>query len=131
MATLSKSDFIIRVNNRKCLTGILEWLKITDEKQIVNTIRAIDKMDRLGNEGVKSLLGKGRKDESGDFTEGADLPEDVIDDLQSQLKYDDEETFTYEEWSKEVGGDAYKDIQSLEDNFKLYDLKNVLVLVTL
>ena len=46
---LNKSDFIIRVNNRKCLTGIFEWLKITDEKQIVNTIRAIDKMDRLGN----------------------------------------------------------------------------------
>ena len=42
---LNKSDFIIRVNNRKCLTGIFEWLKITDEKQIVNTIRAIDKMD--------------------------------------------------------------------------------------
>ena len=58
--------------NRKCLTGIFEWLKITDEKQIVNTIRAIDKMDRLGNEGVKSLLGKGRKDESGDFTKELD-----------------------------------------------------------
>ena len=48
-----------------------------------------------------------------------------ISDLQSQLKYDDEETFTYAAWSKERGGDAYNDIKSLEDSFKLFDLKNV------
>ena len=41
--------------------------------------RAIDKLDRLGEEGVRSLLGKGRKDESGDFTEGVNLTESQID----------------------------------------------------
>jgi histidyl-tRNA synthetase len=36
-------------------------------------MRAVDKLDRLGIEGVKHLLGEGRKDESGDFTKGAGL----------------------------------------------------------
>ena len=36
-------------------------------------MRAIDKLDRLGVDGVRLLLGGGRKDESGDFTKGAGL----------------------------------------------------------
>ena len=36
-------------------------------------LRAIDKLDRLGADGVRALLGAGRKDDSGDFTEGAGL----------------------------------------------------------
>jgi histidyl-tRNA synthetase len=36
-------------------------------------LRAIDKIDRLGVQGVAALLGEGRKDESGDFTKGAGL----------------------------------------------------------
>ena len=36
-------------------------------------MRALDKFDRLGARAVGALLGKGRKDESGDFTTGADL----------------------------------------------------------
>jgi len=36
-------------------------------------LRAIDKLDRLGIEGVRALLGAGRRDESGDFTKGANL----------------------------------------------------------
>ena len=39
-------------------------------------LRAIDKIDRLGVEGVSALLGEGRKDESGDFTKGAGLSPD-------------------------------------------------------
>ena len=85
---LSKSDFIIRVNNRKCLTGILEGLKIKNEKQIINTIRAIDKKDRLGDEGVKSLLGKGRKDESGDFTKGVGLDPKQIKEIINYINTD-------------------------------------------
>ena len=41
-------------------------------------MRAIDKLDRLGIEGVRMLLGKGRKDESGDFTKGAGEQTDSI-----------------------------------------------------
>jgi len=41
-------------------------------------LRAIDKLDRLGVDGVRALLGEGRKDESGDFTKGAGLTADQI-----------------------------------------------------
>jgi histidyl-tRNA synthetase len=44
-------------------------------------LRAIDKLDRLGREGVRDLLGEGRKDESGDFTKGAGLSPAQIDQL--------------------------------------------------
>ena len=122
---LTDNDFTIKFSSRKILENLLDLYKITVKERRLKVLRSLDKVDRLGWEAVEKLLGPGRKDESGDFTEGADLPEDVIDDLQSQLKYDDEETFTYAAWSKERGGDAYNDIKSLEDNFKLFDLKNI------
>jgi hypothetical protein len=34
-------------------------------------LRAIDKLDKFGPEGVLAASGEGRKDESGDFTKGA------------------------------------------------------------
>ena len=74
---IDRGDYIIRVNNRKVLNGVLEvaGLPDTEEAQEARGIvlRAIDKLDRLGPDGVRALLGEGRKDESGDFTEGAGL----------------------------------------------------------
>ncbi len=73
-------DYIIRVNNRKVLNGVMELAGLFDpveperfsnERGIA--LRAIDKLDRLGDEAVMQLLTKGRRDESGDFTEGAGL----------------------------------------------------------
>ena len=66
----------MRVNNRKVLNGVLEVAGLEgtekeNERGIV--LRAIDKLDRLGPEGVRALLGEGRQDESGDFTKGAGL----------------------------------------------------------
>lgn len=75
-------DYIVRVNNRKVLNGVMEVAGVLDpsdptrfeaERGIV--LRAIDKIDRLGDAGVRALLGAGRKDESGDFTKGAGLSE--------------------------------------------------------
>ena len=65
---LEKSEFIIKISNRKLSKGLLEKLNITDEQKQSITLRAIDKLDRVGVEGVQYLLGKGRKDKSGDFT---------------------------------------------------------------
>ena len=65
--------YVVRVNNRKVLDGVLEAAGVTDENQKLAVLRAIDKLDKFGEEGVKLLLGKGRKDESGAFTEGANL----------------------------------------------------------
>lgn len=80
----SKGEYLIKVNNRKILQGILEVCGIPDCKNLIEdspsltVLRAIDKLDRLGWNGVKELLGKGRKDSSGDFTPGAELSEDKI-----------------------------------------------------
>jgi histidyl-tRNA synthetase len=51
----------------------LASLGVTDAAQRLTVLRAADKLDRLGPEGVRLLLGAGRKDESGDFTKGAGL----------------------------------------------------------
>ncbi|MDP5086254.1 MAG: histidine--tRNA ligase [Yoonia sp.] len=73
---IARGDYVIRVNNRKVLNGVLEVAGLSgDDKEAERGIvlRAIDKLDRLGVEGVRALLGEGRKDESGDFTKGAGL----------------------------------------------------------
>jgi histidyl-tRNA synthetase len=72
-AGLSEGDFVIRVNDRRLLDGVLEQLGDAVADKRLRVLRAIDKLDRLGLEGVEQLLGAGRKDESGDFTEGAGL----------------------------------------------------------
>ena len=76
---LSNNEFNIKVSNRKLSKGLLEDLDIKNQNQQSISLRAIDKLDRVGIEGVKLLLGKGRKDKSGDFTEGAKLEAKQID----------------------------------------------------
>jgi histidyl-tRNA synthetase len=76
-----EGQFAIKINNRKVLDGVLEAIGLGgDDKagQRLTVLRAIDKLDRLGPEGVRQLLGAGRKDESGDFTKGAGLQPDAI-----------------------------------------------------
>jgi histidyl-tRNA synthetase len=73
---------VVKVNNRKILDGVLESIALGGEKNSskrLNVLRAIDKFDRLGESGVRALLGKGRKDESGDFTKGAELEPAEVD----------------------------------------------------
>jgi len=77
---IERGDYVIRLNSRKVLNGVLEVAGLSEdagrERGIV--LRAIDKLDRLGSVGVRALLGSGRKDESGDFTDGAGLTETQI-----------------------------------------------------
>jgi histidyl-tRNA synthetase len=74
---IPRGSYVVKVNNRKVLDGAMDRVHIPAEKRLT-TMRAIDKLDRLGIEGVKMLLGKGRKDESGDFTKGAELSDSQI-----------------------------------------------------
>jgi len=80
---IARGDYVIRVNNRKVLDGVLEAIGVDpqDDDHLgkrLTILRALDKYDRLGGEGVKYLLGEGRKDKSGDFTKGAGLrPEHI------------------------------------------------------
>ena len=71
-----RGEYVVKVNNRKVLDGVMESIGLGGEDNAgkrLTVLRAIDKFDRLGVEGVRLLLGKGRKDESGDFTKGAEL----------------------------------------------------------
>jgi histidyl-tRNA synthetase len=74
---IPRGSYVVKVNNRKILDGAMDGLQISSDKRLT-TMRAIDKLDRLGVDGVKMLLGKGRKDESGDFTKGAELSDSQI-----------------------------------------------------
>ncbi len=65
--------YVVKVNNRKVLDGVLESAGVVSDEQKLSVLRAIDKLDKFGTEGVELLLGAGRKDESGDFTKGAGL----------------------------------------------------------
>jgi histidyl-tRNA synthetase len=97
---LKRGDYAIKVNSRKLLDGVLEaaGVGLDDRERRGIVLRAMDKLDRVGPSGVRDLLGKGRKDESGDFTKGAELtigqaervinfiaPSSAADDLDGQL----------------------------------------------
>ncbi|MBI3676022.1 MAG: histidine--tRNA ligase [Proteobacteria bacterium] len=71
-AGLKRGEYVVKLNSRKLLDGVLEDAGI-DLSRRGSVLRAIDKFDRLGEGGVRALLGEGRKDESGDFTKGAGL----------------------------------------------------------
>jgi histidyl-tRNA synthetase len=103
---IPRGSYVVKVNNRKVLDGLLETINLQgeeNENRRLTVLRAMDKFDRLGVAGVRQLLGTGRKDESGDFTKGAGLdaaaietivsifesakaPEDKIAHLDSRLK---------------------------------------------
>ncbi len=73
-----RGQYVIRVNNRKVLDGVMEAIGVSDDAQKLAVLRSIDKLDKFGVEGVRLLLGPGRKDESGDFTKGAGLSNEQV-----------------------------------------------------
>ncbi len=82
---IDRGDYVIRVNNRKVLDGVLEAIGLGGEENAgrrLTVLRAIDKLDKFGPEGVRLLLGAGRwdggKEGEGDFTKGAGLNEEQI-----------------------------------------------------
>ncbi|MBQ0751792.1 MAG: histidine--tRNA ligase, partial [Roseovarius sp.] len=92
---IERGDYVVRVNNRKVLNGILEGLMVDNEKtralprsfsEALDTklsdwefvdpeavLRTIDKFDKVGASGVLELLTAGRKDDSGAFIKGVGL----------------------------------------------------------
>ncbi len=78
---IERGNYVIRVNNRKVLDGVMEEIGFGGDEHAearLTVLRAVDKLDKFGPDGVRLLLGEGRKDESGDFTKGAGLsPENV------------------------------------------------------
>ncbi len=91
---IKRGDYVIRVNNRKVLDGVLEAIGLGGDENAgrrLTVLRAIDKLDKFGPEGVRLLLGKGRwdggKEGEGDFTKGADLDKSQIDTLEAIYKH--------------------------------------------
>ncbi|NEU10732.1 histidine--tRNA ligase [Methylobacterium sp. BTF04] len=83
-------QFVIKVNNRKVLDGVMEAIGLAGPDkagQRLTVLRAIDKLDRLGADGVRQLLGDGRKDESGDFTKGAGLDAAAVDRILAYVSF--------------------------------------------
>lgn len=77
---IARGDYVIRVNNRKVLDGVMEAIGIGGPEHAgtrLTVLRAIDKLDKIGVKGVQDLLGPGRwenpEEKSGDFTKGAGL----------------------------------------------------------
>jgi histidyl-tRNA synthetase len=83
---VKRGDYVIKINSRKVLDGVMKAVGLDGVENAgrrLTVLRAVDKLDRLGPEGVKLLLGAGRKDESGDFTKGAGLGQEAIDTIMS------------------------------------------------
>tara|TARA_Y100001970_G_C14248757_1_gene870224 strand:- start:3995 stop:5389 length:1395 start_codon:yes stop_codon:yes gene_type:complete len=114
---LKKSDFKINVSNRKIVQGLMEELKIVDEKQKKKVLRAIDKLDKpgFGIKGVEELLKKERRDSSGAVTKGANLKDNQAQQIIDFLKIRD-----LKDISKKFDNPLIKEgIKELEDLFKI------------
>ena len=110
-AGLPLGSAVVKINTRKLLNGLLEATGIHSMAQKLAVLRAVDKLDRLGVDGVRLLLGEGRKDESGDFTRGAGLPaqavERVVEFVTSAVS--GSRTGTLERIADAIGGSASGD----------------------
>jgi histidyl-tRNA synthetase len=86
---IPRGQYVIKVNSRKVLDGVMEAIGLGGEENAhrrLTVLRAIDKLDRLGIDGVRDLLGAGRKDESGDFTKGAGLTTEAVNAISAFLE---------------------------------------------
>ena len=72
---IPRGDYVVRINNRKVLNGVLEATGVMDEAKRADILRTIDKFDKVGEAGVRELLGKGRLDASGAYIDGVGLTE--------------------------------------------------------
>jgi histidyl-tRNA synthetase len=85
---LERGQYVLKVNSRKTMDAALLAAGIdavADPERRLIVLRAMDKLDRLGLDGVRALLGMGRKDESGDFTKGAELDPKAIETIAAFL----------------------------------------------
>ena len=83
-------QYCVRINNRKIMDGLLAAIGLDTQAADFDTrrliiLRAMDKYARLGIDGVRALLGEGRKDESGDFTKGAALTAQQIEPIANMV----------------------------------------------
>jgi histidyl-tRNA synthetase len=122
---IPRGSYVVKVNNRKILDGVLETIGLSGEANTarrLTVLRAIDKFDRLGRGGVAELLGSGRKDESGDFTKGAELDADQIKRILDYIEFQFDENLgdlesVFDDWQRAIGSSSLgkEGIQELSD----------------
>ncbi len=104
---IPRGDYLVRVNNRKVLNGVLEAMGVNDDAQAADVLRTIDKFDKVGEQGVRELLGKGRLDASGAFIDGVGLSEDQAEPVLAFLtSKSDDVAKTFANLRGAVGGSA-------------------------
>ncbi len=131
---IPRGDYVIRVNNRKVLDGVLEAIGLGGDENAgrrLTVLRAIDKLDKFGLEGVRLLLGEGRwdggKEGEGDFTKGAGLDTKNVSFVVDYLSATSGQSFVDDtEYPQERRADAQSEIvggrKSWIDNHKNVDL---------
>jgi histidyl-tRNA synthetase len=114
-AGVPRGGAVLKINNRKLLNGLLTRAGVEAAGQKLIVLRAVDKLDRLGVDGVRALLGKGREDESGSFTPGAELGSAATDAVLAFLDAaGDTRAATLEKLAAVVGGSVEGD-EGLEE----------------
>jgi histidyl-tRNA synthetase len=83
---IPRGSYVVKVNNRKVLDGVMESISIASPSQKLSVMRSLDKLDKFEWSEVEKLLGPGRRDESGDFTPGAKLTQDQISKLRALME---------------------------------------------
>ena len=124
---LKKSEFIINVSNRKIVQGLMNKLKIVEDKQKKKVLRAIDKLDKpeFGLKGVEELLKKERVDSSGAITKGANLTDNQAKEVIDFLKIKD-----LRDLSKKIDNPLTNEgINEIKDLFKILKLGDYAELV--
>ena len=76
---IPEGDYIIKANNRKVLNGVLESVNIQETPKKDAILRTVDKFDKVGESGIRQLLGKGRLDASGAYIDGVGLSDSEAD----------------------------------------------------
>ena len=87
---IPRGSYVVKVNNRKVLDGVMECIGLGGDENAgrrLTVLRAIDKLDKFEPKDVRLLLGEGRKDESGDFTKGANLDDEQIEAVFQSLRF--------------------------------------------
>ncbi|KPA23702.1 Histidine--tRNA ligase [Shimia sp. SK013] len=105
---IPRGDYLVRVNNRKVMNGVLEVMGLGEDQAAKdNVLRTIDKFDKVGERGVRELLGKGRLDASGAYIDGVGLSDDQIEPVIAFLTSKaDDVSKTFENLRAAVGASA-------------------------
>ena len=86
---IAPTDYVVRINNRKVLNGVLETIGLGDPDRQGGILRTIDKFDKIGADGVRALLGEGLRDASGAYIDGVGLSSGQIEPVMAFLESKD------------------------------------------